>query len=99
MCRAAEEFVDLLLDSPVVASARWDGVSLLPNFTQLRRHHPDQRDDNEDDHDGNPNDVACRQENDAVHVVEPFLLFAAAGTLIRAMADRMSVSACTLRSL
>ena len=48
---AAEEFVDLLLDSSAVVSIGRDGVRRLRHLPQLRSHHPDQRDDDEDDHD------------------------------------------------
>ena len=97
---AAEEFVDLLLDSSAVVSIGREGVRRLRHLPHLRSHHPDQRDDDEDDHDADRKQVdSSRQQNDRVHAVAPFLLFAEAGALMRAMADRMSVSACTLRNL
>ena len=70
-------------------------------LAELRRDHPNQGDDDEDDHNADRHnvDAAGCQENARIHAGVPFLLLADAGELIRAMAARMSVSDCTLRSL
>ena len=84
---------------PLSLRSGGSGFAGCASLPQLRSHHPDQRDDDEDDHDADRTNRRCRQQNEVVHAVAPFLLFAEAGALMRAMADRMSVSACTLRSL
>ena len=76
--RAAEELVDLLLDSAVTAAGR-DRIGRLGQLTQFRRQNPDQRDDNEDDQDNQGDWINLPPTGPPGSCRCAFLLFAEAG--------------------